>query len=157
VPSWSDDAGRSSINARSETVAISGAFRAAFKHRRLLVPASGFYEWKAPAGGKGGKMPHYIRLLNDKILCFAGIWESHQGQESFAILTTRPNALMTGLHDRMPVIVRPERFEAWLREGATDVLEPYSAEEMEAYAVSRRVNKASVDDAQLVEREGGLF
>lgn len=152
------------INARSETAATSRMFRAAMGSRRCIVPASGFYEWKpaVPAAGeraKATKHPHYIHASNDGILLLAGLWEpSHGGGDSgtFAILTTRPNALMTGLHDRMPVIVRPGDAAEWMRpsplEDAPRYFEPYPAESMKAYRVSNRVNSPRNEGAGLIER-----
>lgn len=164
LPAWAGTDTRPVINARSETVAGSAMFRSAFKSRRCLVPASGFYEWKKPMQEHAPKVPMYIRLINDPIFCFAGIWESSrpEGQTdrepvaTVAILTTKPNQLMAGIHDRMPVIVPPNRFSAWLDADAQvdpqPLFEPFPADQMEAYPVSRRVNSPRNDDASLVQR-----
>ncbi len=147
------------INARSETVASSGMFRGAFKSRRCLIPASGFYEWRNDGGTK---QPFYIKLLNDPIFCFGAVWEPgvDGGPPTFATMTTRPNELMAKIHDRMPVIVRPERFGAWMNgEDATADFEPFPAEEMTSWPVGKRVGNPRNDDAGLITREadGGLF
>lgn len=160
LPAWAKPDTRPVINARSETVATSAMFRSAFKSRRCLVPASGFYEWKKSPNERAPKVPMYIRLINDPILCFAGIWETshprgpadHAPTDSVAILTTRPNELMAGIHDRMPVIVPPDRFAAWLRPDtqAQSFFDPHPAELMEAHPVSTRVNSPRNDDPSLI-------
>lgn len=161
IPSWAKDKsiGAKMINARGETVAEKPSFRAAFKRRRCLVPMSGFYEWqKTPAG----KVPHFIHLLNTKMFTAAGLWEHWPGLngdapiESFTIITTDANELMRPLHDRMPVILPPECWEAWLDPEYNDaadlqgMLVPYPADEMRAYPVSTRVNSPKNDDAELI-------
>ncbi len=174
-PAWSDPKRPGPINARCETVATSPMFRAAFRARRCIVPASGFYEWKQTGRGK---QPHYIRPADERgLFAFAALWEPlAEGDErgtgeaargTFTILTTRPNALLTSIHDRMPVILRPENFQAWLSatEAPRDVFDPFPAEEMAAYPISTRVNSPRHDDAKLIERaeestgegEAGLF
>lgn len=155
TPSWSKDGKPGPINARSETAASNGLFRSAYKSRRCLVPASGFYEWKKLDSGT--KQPYLIRLLNDPILCFAGLWESWHGNgktiDSFTVLTTEPNELMASIHDRMPVIVRPSGFDGWLGGDSPPdgVFEPFPAEEMEAFPVGTRVNSPRNNDPSLVE------
>ncbi len=162
IPYWSKD-GQGFINARSETVSSKRTFCKAFASQRCLVPASGFYEWKK-IGTK--KNPYYFRLLNDAIFCFAGIWdrwgEGEWAIETFAILTTEPNELVAEIHDRMPVILRPEEYAAWLDPQAPNQppLDAIAAEEMEAYPVSRRVNSPKANERTLVERDEddlGLF
>jgi putative SOS response-associated peptidase YedK len=110
VPSWARESksGPPMINARAETIATKPAFRTAFKKRRCLIPADGFYEWQK-TGGKT-KVPHYIRLADDRPFAFAGLWESRRVEddsrlESCTIITCEPNTLMAELHDRMPVIL----------------------------------------------------
>lgn len=155
TPVWSKDGKPGPINARAETAATNGMFRSAYKSRRCLVPASGFYEWQKRDGG--AKQPYLIRLLNDPIFCFAGLWESWRGDgdavESFTVLTTEPNELMAPIHNRMPVIVRPSDFGGWLGGEAApdDVLTPFPAEEMQAFPVSTRVNSPRNNDPSLVE------
>jgi len=118
IPSWSKDEkiGQKLINARAETAASKPAFRAAFQHRRCIVPASGFFEWEA-VGKK--KQPHYIRRDDGLPLSFAGLWEhwapeDHEPLDTFTLLTTAANAFMSDLHTRMPVVLEPEEVGAWL-------------------------------------------
>ena len=118
IPSWVKDPRefRMMINARSETAAEKPSFRAAMRHRRCLVPTDGFYEW---TGAAGAKRPHLVRLGGCGPMAMAGIYEHWQGadgseMDSMAILTTAANQSMSNLHDRMPVIIAPEHFDAWL-------------------------------------------
>ncbi|RIK39457.1 MAG: hypothetical protein DCC55_18065 [Chloroflexi bacterium] len=165
VPSWAKDPslGAKMINARAETVAEKPAFRAAFKRRRCLVPASGFYEWQ-----KRGtrKQPYYITQRDETPFGLAGLWEFWQGADGSAletctILTTDPNELMEPLHNRMPVIIAPEDYGMWLGSGGDDspqeldqlrhLLRPYPAEAMRAYPVSTFVNNVRNEGAQCIE------
>ena len=161
VPFWAKDPdiGARLINARAETVAEKPAFRDAFKRRRCLVVADGFYEWQKQ---EGRKQPFYIRLREGRPFAFAGLWERWRGPdesivESCTLLTTGPNELMEPLHNRMPVILRPQDYTLWLDPGVqrADLLQPllvpYPAEEMHAYPVSRRVNSPDNDDPQCIE------
>jgi putative SOS response-associated peptidase YedK len=150
VPSWAKDPsiGHSLINARAETVAEKPAFRGAFKSRRCLIPASGFYEWQA-AGGKQ-KQPHFIRMLDGRPFALAGLWECWrvgEGEpvETCAILTTEANAVVGPIHQRMPVIVAQDAFGSWLDPHTPPpelhaLLRTYRAEEMTAVPVGRFVN-----------------
>ncbi len=160
VPSWAKDVklGARMINARAETVAEKPAFRAAFKRRRCLIPASGFYEWQAV---NGRKQPMFIHPKNDPLFAFAGLWEywaSADGSEleTCTILTTSPNELMAPIHNRMPVIVAREDFSMWLNpeprpEDAFHLLRPYPAKKMAAYPVSTMVNSPKNDTPACVE------
>jgi putative SOS response-associated peptidase YedK len=161
IPFWAKDPniGARMINARSETVAEKPAFRAAFKRRRCLVVADGFYEWQKQ---NGGKQPFYIRLHDARPFAFAGLWELWEGPddnpiESCTLLTTQPNDLLRVLHNRMPVILHPQDYGLWLDPEVQEpqrlqaLLKPYSAEEMEAYAVSRYVNSPDNDDPRCVD------
>lgn len=151
IPFWAKDPslGARMINARSETVAEKPAFRAAFRRRRCLVPADGFYEWQKQ---NGAKQPFFIRLRDSRPFAFAGLWEhwgDKEGQvlESCTVLTTQPNELIRPLHNRMPVILHPHSYALWLDPEAQDagtlrrLLDPYPSGEMVAYPVSRYVNK----------------
>jgi putative SOS response-associated peptidase YedK len=149
IPSWSKDPrmGQSLINARAETVAEKPAFRAAFKARRCLIPASGFYEWQA-TGGKH-KQPYHIRMRDGQPFAFAGLWERWLAEgepvETCAILTTTPNAVVRPVHQRMPVIVAPGDFAAWFDPATPPaelhaLLRPYPADEMTAVPVGRYVS-----------------
>jgi putative SOS response-associated peptidase YedK len=163
VPRWAQDPsiGNRMINARAETAAEKPAFRDALRRRRCLIPADGFYEWKKVEGAKR-KQPYLFRMKGDRPFAFAGVWESwrREGEalESFTILTTGPNELLAGVHDRMPVIVAPADYDRWLdpARNATDVqdlLRAYPAGEMEAVRVSTRVNNAGFDDPSCAEAE----
>lgn len=157
IPFWAKDekiAWRT-INARAETVAEKPAFRAAFKARRCLVPASGFYEWQAR--GKGPKQPWYITGRDGRPLAFAGLWERWRGPdgtvESCTIIVTQANEFMRRLHDRMPVILDAADFDAWLDPDAGDgraLLRPCPDEWLEAWPVSTHVNRPQNDDERCI-------
>jgi putative SOS response-associated peptidase YedK len=165
IPSWADDPkiGSRLVNARSETVADKPAFRSAYRHRRCLVPASGYYEWTMIDAKT--KQPACIRMRDDALFAMAGLWERWEGEgrpiESVTILTTEPNELVGQVHDRMPVILSPAACERWL-DGSADpgelgkLLRPYPADLMRWYEVSRLVNSPANDDQQCCEpsREG---
>ena len=164
VPSWAKDPkiGARMINARGETVAEKPSFRSAVKTRRCLIPADGFYEWVKT---DGGKQPHYIHFADGRAFAFAGLWESwHKGGDepldTCTIITTTPNDIVAGLHDRMPVILPPEVFTEWLEpeplapDRLHDLLAPHPAADMEAYPVSTHVNKPANDDPECVVRVG---
>ncbi|TRL38918.1 SOS response-associated peptidase [Rhizobium straminoryzae] len=148
------------INARAETAAEKASFRAAMRHRRVLVPASGFYEWHRPGKEEGGKdgagkaQAYWIRPKHGGILAFAGLmetWSSADGSEvdTAAILTTRANDAIAPIHDRMPVVIAPEDFERWLDcktgepRDVADLMRPAEPDLFEAIAVSDLVNKVS--------------
>jgi putative SOS response-associated peptidase YedK len=163
VPSWAKDPtiGSKMINARCETLAEKNAFKNAYRRRRCLIPADGFYEWKLNPDGKS-KQPMYVRLKSRRPFALAGLWENWQdakGNElrSATIITTRPNALTKTLHDRMPVILAETDFKRWLDSSdhadpcdQDDLLVPYPAEEMEMYPVSRQVNSPRNEGAALI-------
>lgn len=155
LPAWAKDeslAGKM-INARAETLAEKPAFRAAFRARRCLIPASGFYEWQALTGGK---QPWFIHGADSELLAFAGLWERWQPEgrpplDTFTIVTTSANDMMTPLHERMPVILKPADQGPWLARGtAPEMLAPLLAPAAEAaltrYRVSPRVGKVGNDD-----------
>lgn len=163
VPFWAKDLniGYKMINARAETVAEKPSFRAAFRKRRCLVPASGFYEWKGPAGEK---QPYYI-TLSDGPMTFAGLWESWKNPESgetvesCTIIVTQANELCARIHDRMPVILAPNDFDPWLYsntepEQLKALLEPYPAKAMTASPVSKSVGNVRNDEPALIEPLG---
>lgn len=163
IPSWAKEAsiGNKMINARAETVAEKPAFRAAFRARRCIIPASGFYEWRRRGGGP--KQPFLIRRKDGQPMAFAGLWESWTDPATGEVVTTctiitcAPNALMAELHDRMPVILDPADHDAWLdptRLGGEELLRPCPADWLEAVPVSTRVNSPRNDDAALLEPEG---
>ncbi len=157
VPFWAKDPsiGNRMINARGETVADKPSFRAAYRRRRCLVLADGFYEWRGEPGGQA-KTPMYVRLASGEPFAFAGLWEVWQPDQDLAlysctIITTEPNALLTPIHNRMPVILPRDAYDRWLDPeerppGDLDaLLVPYAAEEMIAYPVSRFVNSPAND------------
>ncbi len=160
IPSWAKDPkiGSRMINARSETAAEKPSFRAAFKRRRCLIPASGFYEWQKIGQGK---QPVFIRGANEQLLGLAGLWEiwhSSDGSvvESCTILTTEPNELLAPIHNRMPVIVAPQDYSMWLDPGdypeeGLHLLRPYQEEALEAYPVSTAVNNPRNDSQTCIE------
>lgn len=137
------------VNARAETVARTPAFRAAFRSRRCLVPADGFYEWRRSAGGK---VPWLFRPAAGGVLALAAVWE----RGAFAVLTVDANADVAPVHHRMPVVVPPAGFAAWLDgdaplDAAAALLRPLPAGALRAHQVSTRVNGVGEDDEGLVE------
>ena len=159
IPSWAKDPaiGNKMINARAETVSEKPSFRKAFKVRRCLILADGFYEWQKT---DSGKQPYHIKMQDDSPFAFAGLWETwRDGEEirSCTIITTDANDLMGEIHHRMPVILQPEDYDMWLdpdfdeKEALTTLLKPYPADAMEAYTVSRRVNKPSNNEPSVLE------
>jgi putative SOS response-associated peptidase YedK len=158
IPSWAKDPtiGSRLINARAETVAEKPSFRAAFKRRRCLILADGFYEWETVPGQKT-KQPHYIFLQDHAPFAFAGLWEHWSDRDSggelqtCTILTTAPNELMEPIHTRMPVILAPDDYAPWLDPDFDQpqilqaMLRPYEAEAMDRYPVSTVVNKPQND------------
>lgn len=162
IPSWAKDMriGAKMINARAETVAEKPSFRAAFKRRRCLVLADGFYEWR---NTEGGKIPTYIYLRHQRPFAFAGLWETWYDPAgnfvpSCTIITTTPNKLMAPIHNRMPVILPPEQYETWLNPQAQNraeleaLLQPYPAEAMTYHPVSTTVNSPANDGPACVEK-----
>lgn len=164
IPSWSKDPsmGARMINARAETVEEKPSFRAAFKRRRCIVPASGFYEWMKK---EGGKQPYYITAADGDLLGFAGLWENWSGPngeelESCTILTTAANDDVSRLHDRMPVILAPEDYDEWLGAGgdATSaqlsqlkhLLRPFSVDQLNLYPVSAYVNNSRNEGSECI-------
>ena len=148
------------INARGESVVEKPAFRAAMKRRRCLIPADGFYEWKAVAGRK---QPYFVRLKSGAPMAFAGLWETWTGPngeelETAAIVTTNANRVLAPIHERMPVILAPEAFDLWLNcadvdaQTAAALIAPAPENMLEAYEVSTAVNRTANDNPKLVER-----
>jgi putative SOS response-associated peptidase YedK len=162
VPSWSKDpkAGPPLINARADTAATKPAFRTAFKKRRCLIPADGFYEWRK--GDGKNKQPYFIRMAKDRVFAFAGLWESWNGTdaepvESCTIITTDANDVLRPIHDRMPVILPEENYDRWLNlkidnsEQLQPLLKSYPAEEMTAFPINTLVNSPRNDTATCIE------
>ena len=159
IPFWAKDEkiGYKTINARAETVTEKPAFRAAFRKRRCLIPASGFYEWQG-SGSASPKQPFYITGRDGAPLTFAGLWERWEGAdqpvESCTIIVTAANAFLKPIHHRMPVILAPGDFSAWLDPGTTDsakLLRPCPDDWLGVYPVSTRVNNPKNDDSACIE------
>jgi putative SOS response-associated peptidase YedK len=165
LPSWVKDPKAFSliINARGEGVAEKPAFRAAIKRRRCLIPADGFYEWKA---GAPRKQPFFIHAKDGQPLAFAGLWETWTGPngeelDTAAIVTTAANATLSPLHHRMPVVIPRDAFDRWLGKGeietnvdaalAQTLIRPASDELLEAYPVSSDVNRVANDNPKLLD------
>ncbi len=160
VPSWAKDLsmGARLINARSETVEEKPSFREAFKQRRCIIPADGFYEWRK-AGGR--KQPFFFQLRDERVFGFAGLWEQWKGVggeliESCTIMTTEANEVLKPVHDRMPVILHPDDYTLWLdaetREQGLlkDLLRPFPSSEMSSYPVSHLINSPQQQGRSLV-------
>ncbi|HVF64060.1 MAG TPA: SOS response-associated peptidase [Casimicrobiaceae bacterium] len=159
VPRWAKDPsiGTKLINARSESVADKPAFRMAFARHRCLLPADGFYEWQQCADGN--KKPIRVAMADGSSFGLAGLyerWLSPEGEplDTCTILTTEANALLRGVHSRMPLIIPPEQYATWLdptTEDVQSIVAPFPAEAMMITPVSRRVNNVKNDDAALIE------
>jgi len=163
IPSWLKDPktlGAPLLNARAETAAEKPAFRGAMRHRRCLVPTTGFYEW---TGKRSARQPHLIRLKDQDLFALAGVWEGWLGAdgseiETMAILTTAANEDMARLHDRMPVILDRADFDRWLdsrpgtAEGVLDLLKPYAGR-LTLTAVNPKLNDARAEGPDLQEPE----
>ena len=160
VPFWAKDPsiGNRMINARAETVAEKPAFRAAYRRRRCLVLADGFYEWHREGSVK---IPYYITLASGEPFTFAGLWEHWQSKETddsletATLITTQANDFLSSLHHRMPMVLEPDRAERWLA-GAEDMLATATEEcpRLRAWPVDRRVNNARNEGDDLVEPDG---
>lgn len=155
IPSWAKDPaiGSRLINARSETVTEKPSFRTAFKRRRCLIAADGFYEWQR---SEGKRQPFYFHLNDRRVFGFAGLWEHWQSPsgdelQTCTILTTAANQEMQPIHDRMPVILHPEDYALWLNPGVQSgdrlfsLLRPYDEGELDYYPVSTQVNSPRND------------
>jgi putative SOS response-associated peptidase YedK len=162
IPSWSKDPSISNklINARGETVAEKPSFRGSFKYKRCLIPADGFYEWKAQEGQKT-KTPYFIHMKDRKPFALAGLWDEWHSPDgnvlrTCTIITTTPNELMADLHNRMPVILDKADFADWLNpmpqtsKDLLQLLKPFATDRMSAYPVSTMVNTPGNDRAELI-------
>ncbi len=160
VPSWAKDKaiGNRMINARAETLAEKPSFKKAFAHRRCLVLASGFYEWRKQ---DGAKRPYFISRKDSDPIAMAGLWETwrHEAEplESCTIITTEANEFMQALHHRMPAMLAPEQCGRWLDSEnvsmaeAADLLRPLEEDGLQAWPVSTRVNNSRNEGAQLLD------
>jgi putative SOS response-associated peptidase YedK len=194
IPSWSKEAqeglpdmgGPPMINARGETIAEKPSFRSAFRRRRCLIPADGFYEWQKSAGStglkSGRKQPYYIHYRDDRPFAFAGLWETWRAKdaaakdaakgaesagaltlESCTIVTTSATKALAAIHDRMPVILEPADYALWLDPAVQDpaavqqLVAPNDDPAIVAEPVSTHVNRVANDDPRCVEVERALF
>ncbi|MBB3385975.1 MULTISPECIES: SOS response-associated peptidase [unclassified Rhizobium] len=158
VPSWMKPPLNPQINARADTIKTKPMFRSAYRSRRCLVPVDGYFEWQAldPKGKK--KQPYAISLKSDKPFAMAGIWETWRDPETdltirtFAIVTTEANEMMSRIHDRMPVILKPEDYDRWLSDepDPADLLAQYPSDEMKMWPVTRDMGKASYQAADVL-------
>jgi len=165
VPHWARDPriGARLVNARAETAATRPAFRDAMRLHRCLVPADGFYEWGAAAGGT--RQPHLVTRADAELFAIAGLYEHWRGESAdwlhtCTLITVPSNALLRAIHDRMPAILPPEHWDAWLDPAGKDaaraaaLLAPRPEGELRAVAVSRRVNRTEFDDRACIEPQG---
>lgn len=165
IPSWAKDEKMAArmINARGETVHEKPSFRAAFKRRRCVIPADGFYEWRKVADGK---QPFHISLDDGEPFVFAGLWERwDKGDgpplETCTIITTEANGLLCELHDRMPVILSPPDYDVWLDPALEDpqmllpLVDAYPGDQMQFRPVSRTVNSPKNDSPECLESPTG--
>ncbi|MEE9123020.1 MAG: SOS response-associated peptidase [candidate division NC10 bacterium] len=161
IPSWAKDPsiGSRMINAQAETASVKPSFRAAFRRRRCLVLADGFYEWQQ-LGRR--KQPFHVRMRDGSPFAFAGLWEHWKGPDGAAIdsctlLTTEPNDLIRTFHHRMPVILDPQEYDLWLDPSIQEpdrlhpLLRPYTSEELAAYPISTRVNNPANDTPDCIQ------
>ena len=151
IPHWVKEPVLKPINARAETLTEKPYFRDAFRQRRCLIPANGYYEWRVEAGRK---QPYFIRMKGADLFSFAGLWSSWRGPdgtvESCVIITTAAKEELVEIHDRMPVIIEPDNYDTWLNKGDEDLLKPCAAG-MEAYTVSSRVNNPRNQGEALIQ------
>jgi putative SOS response-associated peptidase YedK len=163
VPFWAKDPkiGYKLINARDDTIFEKPVWRSVILRKRALIPADGFYEWQKPADAKAPKRPFLIRPRQTGLFSFAGVWDSWKDAEglewkTYSIVTTSPNKEMASIHNRMPVILRPEDEPAWLdpandtRATVEPFLHPYEDKGLNIFEVSTEVNATRNNDAKLI-------
>lgn len=171
IPFWAKDRtiGNKLINARAESLHEKPSFKHAYRRRRCVILADGFYEWYRDPNKKT-KIPMRIRMKSEQPFAFAGLWETWQSEDTShvltcTIITTEPNELMKRIHNRMPVILAPEAYDEWLDpadrspDRINALLRPYDAAQMAAYPVSTMVNNPSMDTPECIEsvEEADLF
>jgi len=156
IPPWAKEKsiGCKMINARSETVTEKPSVRSAYKSRRCLIPATGFFEWKKK---EKSKQPYFIHRGDGDIFCFAGLWEAWTDKtsgeviESCTIITTEANELMKPLHHRMPVIIQPDDYNHWTScHSGSDKMETYEWQGFDVYPVSTYVNSPKNEGSQCI-------
>jgi len=145
------------INARIETLAVKSMFKSSLKSKRCLVPASGFYEWKR-LPHQSSKQPYYIHLKDQPLFAFAGLYD----EGTFTIITTEPVSIIKKIHNRMPVIINPDQEDAWLNPdlddpaAAVNIIKKSQINDLDAYPVSKQINKPENDSPDLIKRAGML-
>jgi putative SOS response-associated peptidase YedK len=162
IPSWAKDPtiGSRMINARAETLSEKPSFKHSLRRKRCIIIADGFYEWKKEGAHK---IPMYIFLKSGKLFGFAGLWDTWTAPEgnkiaTCTIITTSPNKLIEEIHNRMPVILPKENVDRWLDPSIQDeskvlpLLQPYPADEMDAYPVSRLVNSPKNNSPEVIKK-----
>ncbi|MEX0772205.1 MAG: SOS response-associated peptidase [Balneolales bacterium] len=155
----SESGGKAQVNAKAETLTQQSTLIKAFERKRCIIPANGFYEWKTLTSDI--KLPFYIRLLDDELFGFAGIFDRYTSGNAdiltFAIITTRSNELLQPLHDRMPVILHPENYDYWLNPINSDqeklgkLLKPFPTDQMSTYRVNNQVNDLKNNNEDLIK------
>ena len=163
IPGWSKESKSkySTINARIESVAEKPTYRTPFKHRRCLIPADGFYEWKVV---NGNKIPHHIRMRDGSVFAFAGLWDHWEGEaqaiDSCTIIVMPASKVMKPIHERMPVIIAPPEYDGWLDSRVTDkqeimqYLTSAPSSQLTAYPVSTWVNSPKNNDERCIQPAG---
>ena len=159
IPSWAKDPAQYGmlVNARAETAAEKPSFRGPMRHRRCLVPATGYYEW---TGGRGSRQPHLIRLKDQPLFAMAGLWEAWLGAdgseiETMAILTTTAGEDVAAIHDRMPVIIEPQHYDRWLdcssgtENEVLDLLTPLPKGRMTTMSINPKLNDPRAEGPDL--------
>ncbi len=162
IPAWSKDDtfARKLKNARAETLADKPSFRDAYKKRRCIIPATGFYEWKKTPNGKE---PYYIYLKDKDLFGFGGLWEQWVDRETgelvetCTIITTEANSVIESIHERMPVIIEPDEYDDWLNINETDhenlkfFTMPFETAEMDYHRVDKKVRNPKIDSEDLIK------
>ena len=157
IPYWAKDSkvGFRNINTRAETISEKPSYRESFRKRRCLIPANGFYEWRKDSN----KTPYRIFVKETELFAIAGIWDTWKSTESkvinsFSIITTNANSIVASIHNRMPVILKPENEQSWLMENDTVLLNkllvPYSSHCMGAYSISKKVNSPTNNNGEII-------
>ncbi len=170
IPFWAKDTsmGNKMINARAETLLEKPSFKNQFKNKRCIILTDGFYEWQKQ-GGKTRNVPYLIKMKTGVPFALAGLWDTWTDKStgetitSTVIITTDPNELMMNIHNRMPVIIPPDKIDLWLEKDDANLpelgslMKPYPADEMEAYPVAFTVNNPSVDDITCIQPVNSIF
>lgn len=155
----SESRGKGEVHAKAESLTQQSSLKKAFERKRCIIPANGFYEWKTLTSNI--KLPFYIRLLDEELFGFAGIFERYETEDAeiftYAIISTRANELLQPLHDRMPVILHPEDYNYWLDPINSDqeklgvLLKPFPTDRMSTYRVTNQVNDLENNEEELIK------